>query len=176
MGSVVPLFRRQIREGGPVTVTDPEVVRYFMTIPEAVQLVLQAGSMGRGGEVFLLDMGEPVKIVDLARKLIRLSGFQPDVDIPIRFVGLRPGEKLYEELLVDEDSSRRTEHEKIWILDRDSVPPERVAHGVEEVCAAASAADLERALLALKSLVPEYEPNNPEYRSLLVRRREGLPR
>jgi len=176
MGSVVPLFRRQIREGGPVTVTDPEVVRYFMTIPEAVQLVLQAGAMGRGGEIFLLDMGEPVKIVDLARKLIRLSGFQPDVDIPIRFVGLRPGEKLYEELLVDVESSGRTEHEKIWILDRDSVPPERIAHGIEDLLVAAYAADLPRAMRALSSLVPEYEPNNPEYRRLLDESREGTAR
>jgi len=176
MGSVVPLFKRQIRDGGPVTVTDPEVVRYFMTIPEAVQLVLQAGAMGRGGEVFLFDMGEPVKIVELARKLIRLSGFQPDIDIPIRFVGLRPGEKLYEELLVDADSSRRTEHEKIWILDRDSVAPESVALGISELLAGANAADVARAVRALSALVPEYEPNNPEYRRLLEGSREGLPR
>ncbi|MBP2017882.1 FlaA1/EpsC-like NDP-sugar epimerase [Symbiobacterium terraclitae] len=114
-GSVVPLFQRQIAAGGPVTVTDPRMVRYFMTIPEAVQLVIQAGAMGTGGEVFVLDMGEPVKIVDLARDLIRLSGYEPDVDIPIVFTGARPGEKLYEELLTTEEGTRATSHERIFI-------------------------------------------------------------
>lgn len=114
-GSVIPLFKKQIKNGGPVTVTHPEINRYFMTIPEAAQLVIQAGSMAKGGEIFILDMGKPVKIVDLARELIRLSGLEPDKDIKIVFTGLRPGEKLYEELLMDEEGIRSTEHKKIFI-------------------------------------------------------------
>ncbi len=114
-GSVVPLFRKQIAEGGPVTVTHPEVTRYFMTIPEACQLVLQAGAIGEGGEVMLLDMGEPTKIKDLAEDLIRFSGFEPGRDIEIKYIGLRPGEKLFEELLLDEENTTATRHEKIYV-------------------------------------------------------------
>lgn len=114
-GSVIPLFKKQISEGGPVTVTHEEVIRYFMTIPEAVQLVIQAGAMANGGEIFILDMGEPVRILDLAKDLIRLSGFEPDVDIPIVVTGLRPGEKLFEELLLDEEGISTTMHDKIFI-------------------------------------------------------------
>ncbi len=114
-GSVVPLFKKQIAAGGPVTVTDPRMVRYFMTIPEAVQLVIQAGSMGTGGEVFVLDMGKPVKILDLARDLIRLSGFEPDEDIPIVYTGIRDGEKLFEELLTAEEGTMATRHERIFV-------------------------------------------------------------
>ena len=117
-GSVVPLFKKQIEKGGPVTVTHPEVTRYFMTIPEAAQLVIQAGAMGTGGDVFLLDMGEPVKIVDLAKQMIRLSGFKPIDekglgDIALQFTGLRPGEKLYEELLIESENVSKTDHERI---------------------------------------------------------------
>lgn len=114
-GSVIPLFKNQIKEAGYVTLTHPDIIRYFMTIPEAAKLVIQSGGMARGGELFVLDMGEPVKIIDLARDLIRLSGFEPEVDIPIKIVGLRPGEKLYEELLMDEEGIQSTRHEKIFI-------------------------------------------------------------
>lgn len=114
-GSVIPIFREQIKNGGPVTVTHPEVTRFFMTIPEAVQLVLQAGGLGKGGEIFLLDMGEPVKIVKLAEEMIRLSNLEPYKDIQIVFTGLRPGEKLYEELLLEEEGATKTSHEKIWV-------------------------------------------------------------
>lgn len=114
-GSVVPLFKKQIERGGPVTITHPEVTRYFMTIPEAVRLVIQAGAMAKGGEIFVLDMGKPLKILDLAKKLIKLSGFEPNVDIMIRFVGLRPGEKMYEELILEEEGLQATRNNKIFI-------------------------------------------------------------
>ena len=114
-GSVIPLFKKQISEGGPVTVTHPEINRFFMTIPEAAQLVMQAGAFAEGGEIFILDMGEPVKIVDLAKNLIELSGYVPDVDIKIEFSGLRPGEKMYEELLLDKQRHTSTKHDKIYI-------------------------------------------------------------
>ncbi|MDO4815009.1 MAG: nucleoside-diphosphate sugar epimerase/dehydratase [Bacillota bacterium] len=114
-GSVIPLFRRQIKEGGPVTVTDKNVIRYFMTIPEAVQLIFQAGAYAKGGEIFVLDMGEPVRIDDLARNMIRLSGLEPDVDIPVVYTGLRPGEKLYEELLLSGEGMQKTDNDLIYI-------------------------------------------------------------
>lgn len=158
-GSVVPIFKQQIAAGGPVTVTHPEVTRFFMTIPEASQLVLQAGAMGRGGEIFLLDMGESVKIVKLAEDLIRLSGYEPYEDIQIKFVGLRPGEKLYEELLLAGEGVLPTSHEKIRIAQSDDVDWEFVNGQIEELYQAGRQADPEVLIRLLKELVPEYRPD-----------------
>lgn len=132
-GSVIPLFKKQIKEGGPVTVTHPEIIRYFMTIAEACQLVIQAGAYAKGGELFVLDMGEQVKILDLAEKLIRLSGHEPHKDIRIEFTGLRPGEKMYEELLVDYSMVQKTKNDKIFILPNGSNSDHRVLNDIEEI-------------------------------------------
>ncbi|MBI5014320.1 MAG: polysaccharide biosynthesis protein [Deltaproteobacteria bacterium] len=157
-GSVVPLFQEQIRRGGPVTVTHRDVVRYFMTIPEASQLVLQAGSLGSGGEIYLLDMGEPVRITDLAEELIRLSGLVPHEDIRIVFTGLRPGEKLFEELLISGEGTKPTEHQKICIAAARTVPLEVVRRKFDDLAALARSGDEEPLLRALHDLVPEYRP------------------
>ncbi|QUH19072.1 nucleoside-diphosphate sugar epimerase/dehydratase [Alkaliphilus sp. B6464] len=156
-GSVIPLFRKQILEGGPVTVTDPEIIRYFMTIPEAVQLVIQAGAMAEGGEIFVLDMGDPVKIADLARDLIKLSGFEPDVDIKIEYTGLRPGEKLYEELLMAEEGLIETKHEKIFIGKPVSNDIEQLRKDIEMLKAILFKEDMELIDVVVKKLVPGYK-------------------
>ena len=159
-GSIVPLFRKQILRGGPVTVTHPDIIRYFMTIPEAVALVLQAGALAGGGEIFVLDMGEQVKIVDLARNLIRLMGFVPDRDIKIEYIGLRPGEKLYEEFLMAEEGLQETSNKLIHI--GRPIP-------MEEEAFAANLAKLRQAVEEegeikeiVKSLVPTYRMDGQE--------------
>ncbi|SDM92804.1 NDP-sugar epimerase, includes UDP-GlcNAc-inverting 4,6-dehydratase FlaA1 and capsular polysaccharide biosynthesis protein EpsC [Geoalkalibacter ferrihydriticus] len=170
-GSVVPIFKSQIAAGGPIKVTHPEVTRFFMTIPEATQLVLQAGSMGKGGEIFLLDMGEPVKILNLAEQLIRLSGMRPYEDVEIVFTGLRPGEKLYEELLLAGEGIMPTAHEKIRVARAAFCEPQILARQIEELYQAERAMDMERVRALLRTIVPEYqppEPGNPAYEQLFV--------
>jgi FlaA1/EpsC-like NDP-sugar epimerase len=158
-GSVVPIFKDQIKKGGPVKVTHPDITRFFMTIPEATQLVLQAGSMGEGGEIFLLDMGEPVKIVDLAEELIRLSGFTPYEDIEIEFTGLRPGEKLYEELLLAGENVKTTEHESIHVADAEHRDPAAVLALMEKLYVLQRNLDRKGLVNTLQEIVPEYTPD-----------------
>ncbi len=158
-GSVLPTFKEQIANGGPVTVTHPGATRYFMTIPEAVQLVLQASSMGRGGEIFVLDMGEPVRIVDLAQNLIRLSGFEPDREIKITFTGLRPGEKLFEELQLEGEGMKHTSHEKIRVLDGGEPDFIQVRMWLDDLSALVEAKNVSGLILKLKQIVPEYRPS-----------------
>ncbi|MDD7222252.1 MAG: polysaccharide biosynthesis protein, partial [Eubacteriales bacterium] len=158
-GSVIPLFKKQVQAGGPVTVTHPDIIRYFMTIPEAVGLVLQAGAYAKGGEIFVLDMGDPVKIDDLARNLIKLSGHVPDVDIKIEYTGLRPGEKLYEEKLMMEEGLRRTPNKKIQIgkpLEIDEEQFWKALEQLKEVCQHNN----EDYLDLMLRLVPTYHPEN----------------
>jgi FlaA1/EpsC-like NDP-sugar epimerase len=164
-GSVVPLFREQIREGGPVTVTHPDVIRYFMTIPEAAQLVIQAGSMGSGGDVFVLDMGSPVRIADLAKRMIQLAGYtvrddkNPDGDIEIRFTGLRPAEKLFEELLIGKNVTG-TEHPRILRAMEHSLPWDQVRHVLDDLAQCSLRFDCDRAREILLRAVPEYQPTD----------------
>ena len=154
-GSVIPVFQRQIAAGGPVTVTHPDIERFFMTIPEASRLVIQAGGMAHGGEIFILDMGEPVKIVDLAKGLIQLQGLTPDVDIKIEFTGLREGEKMYEELLMDEESTLPTDNQSIMISTGQEISYDQVASKLDELEIALSATDGE-AIRMLEQAVPTY--------------------
>jgi FlaA1/EpsC-like NDP-sugar epimerase len=154
-GSVVPLFQEQIARGGPVTITHPEMRRYFMTIPEAAQLTLQAGALAVGGELFVLDMGDPVKIVDLARDMIELSGLRPEIDIAINFTGLRPGEKLFEQLLLSGEAYDKTPHPKIHVGHIQSPSPELLKRELATLAAAAEAGDDARVRRCLAVLVPE---------------------
>ena len=154
-GSVIPLFRKQIEEGGPVTVTDKNIIRYFMTIPEAVSLVLQAGAYAKGGEIFVLDMGEPMRIDDLARNLIKLSGLRPDEDIKIQYTGLRPGEKLYEELLIDDDNKKETANKRIFIGQPIKIDEAEFDEKMKELEKATFSED-ENIRQVVKKLVPEY--------------------
>jgi FlaA1/EpsC-like NDP-sugar epimerase len=160
IGSVIPLFKRQIAKGGPVTVTHPEIYRYFMTIPEAVQLIMQAGAMGKGGEIFILDMGEPVKIVDLARDMITLSGLEPDKDIKIVFTGLRPGEKMYEELLTEGEEITSTLHEKIKIAGAEKIDWQALLEKVEHMLESLKDGFSQTTIDIVRDIVPEFQPEN----------------
>jgi FlaA1/EpsC-like NDP-sugar epimerase len=155
-GSVIPVFKRQIEQGGPVTVTHPDVSRYFMTIPEAVQLVLQAGALGGNGTIYVLDMGSPVKIVDLARDLIHLYGLEPDVDVGITFTGLRPGEKLSEELLTDEEGTSVTRYDKIFVAPARGLDDERLESMLAELFIAAYSRDAADMIDVLRVLIPTH--------------------
>ncbi|RPH52560.1 MAG: polysaccharide biosynthesis protein, partial [Desulfobacteraceae bacterium] len=157
-GSVIPLFEEQIAAGMPVTVTHPEVTRYFMSTAEASQLILQAGAMGEGGEIFILDMGKPVKIADMARDLIRLHGLEPEEDVPIRFVGLRPGEKLFEELITEGEGIVPTTHEKIRVLRGRHCEFTQLNEKIDALVEAALAYDAPMIKARLKDIAPEYTP------------------
>ena len=164
-GSVVPLFKRQIAAGGPVTVTDKRIIRYFMTIPEAAQLVLEAGAMARQSQIFVLDMGEPVKILSLAENLIRLSGLEPYKDIEIKEIGLRPGEKLYEELLMNSETLSATPNEKIFVEQQQEIRASRILSDLEMLDRAIAEGSSNEELTALlKTMVPTYyDPDEVNY-------------
>ena len=164
-GSAIPLFQQQIKEGGPVTVTHPEVIRYFMSIPEAAELVIQAGALGKGGDVFVLDMGEPIKIYDLAKRLISLSGMElkdednPEGDIEIIFTGLRPGEKLYEELLIG-DRVSTTEHKRILRAEEDFLVAEEIEQYINLLQEAEKKGDVKALKEVLRKVVSGFTPEN----------------
>jgi FlaA1/EpsC-like NDP-sugar epimerase len=159
-GSVLPIFQRQIADGGPLTITHPDVMRYFMTIPEAVQLVLQASTMGKGGEIFVLEMGEPVRIRDLATNLIHLSGLQPETDINLVYTGLRPGEKMFEELCLESEDTKATSHDKIRVFDGGFADFEKVKKWVDELSALVIAKNMGGIISKLQDIVPEYRPSD----------------
>lgn len=165
-GSVVPLFTQQIAKGGPITITHPEIIRYFMTIPEACQLVLEAGAMGKGGEIYIFDMGKPVKIIDLANKMIRLAGFTPGKEIKIEIVGLRPGEKLYEELLNDASKTLPTHHEKIMIAQEDANGFDAIFVAVDDLIATVSSYSNDAIVSRMKIIVPEFKSMNSDFELL----------
>lgn len=165
-GSVVPLFTKQIEAGGPITITHPDIIRYFMTIPEACQLVLEAGAMGKGGEIYIFDMGKPVKIIDLARKMIKLAGFIPEEDIRIKIVGLRPGEKLYEELLNDTSKTIATHHHKIMIAEEIQDEFQILHDEIEELITIANFHKKDAIVTKMKKIVPEFKSMNSAYEVL----------
>ena len=165
-GSVIPHFKKQIEAGGPITITHPDIVRYFMTIPEACDLVLQAGTMGNGGEIFVFDMGEPVKILDLATRMIKLSGFEPNTDIKIIYTGLRPGEKLYEELLSDDAKTLPTHNEKIMVSKDPTMAFDEIEQYANRITKAALRREKVEVVQILKSIVPEFKSNNSIYEVL----------
>jgi len=165
-GSVIPIFRQQIRKGGPLTVTDPKIIRYFMTIPESCRLVLEAGTMGKGGEIFLFDMGEPVKILDLARRMIKLSGLEPDKDIEIKFTGLRPGEKLYEELLSNKENTLPTYHNKIFIAKTEEIGSQDIDNALSNLREALKTEDEFQVVGVIKQMVVTYKSNNSRFETL----------
>jgi len=165
-GSVIPHFRKQIEKGGPVTITHPDIVRYFMTITEACELVLQAGTMGKGGEIFVFDMGEPVKILNLATRMIKLSGFEPNVDIKLVYTGLRPGEKLYEELLSDSTKTMPTHHKKIMISKDPSMSFTEIEALTTQMYEVAMQGNKTEVVRLLKQIVKEFKSNNSEYETL----------
>ena len=165
-GSVVPLFTKQIQEGGPITITHPEIIRYFMTIPEACQLVLEAGAMGNGGEIFIFDMGKPVKIIDLAKKMIRLAGYTPDKEIKIKIVGLRPGEKLYEELLNNSAKNLPTHHEKIMIAEEVCKEYKLLSDEVEDLIILSHLKTNDKIVAKMKKIVPEFKSMNSVFQEL----------
>ena len=165
-GSVIPLFRRQIAAGGPVTVTHKEIIRYFMTIPEACSLVLEAGCMGSGGEIYIFDMGEPVKIYDLARRMISLAGLKPDVDIKIEEIGLRPGEKLYEELLNDKEKTTATVNKKIMIAKVKTYDYDDVCNHIDRIIDLASKGEVHDMIFSMKEFVPEYKSQQSKFEAI----------
>jgi FlaA1/EpsC-like NDP-sugar epimerase len=165
-GSVIPRFKEQIEKGGPITVTHPEITRYFMTIPEACRLVLEAGSMGEGGEIFIFDMGKSVKILELAKKMIRLSGLIPNQDIAIEFSGLRPGEKLYEELLNDSENTLPTHHEKIMVAKTREYNFEAISQDIEKLIELSCQYYDRQVVVKMKEIVPEFKSKNSIYEDL----------
>lgn len=162
-GSVIPYFRKQIEQGGPVTVTDPRITRFFMTIPEACRLVMEAATMSTGNQIFVFDMGDPVKIVDLAERMIRLAGYTPNEDIKIEFIGLRPGEKLYEEVLSNEENTEPTRHDKIRVARVREYKRKEVLEAYDKLAGLALAVKAEDSVRLMKQVVPEFKSKNSVY-------------